>query len=366
MLTELTMPALSPTMEEGTVAKWLVRVGDVICQGHLLAEIETDKATMEFESPVGGRVVQILIAEGTDDVAVGTILALVDDDDGAEVAETGRDVPAMSVPKPFIAEASSALPEHAAPAVNASPLALRLAFATKRPISAMAGSGPQGRVMKADLVSGPEQSSIVAHTVAAPVELPAIVGAARCHHLKIQCRFDPLNTFQGRLNTSLEHRGLRVSITDIAMKILALTLAESLEIFPDSNATSMIDIRLIASGAGQDLSWTMSNAQEHSVSAIGRRREKERHNAFPAMVLLDNLGASSAEEAMPMLVGESRIAITLGSAVTRPWMIDGEIVAANVLVVSGVFAANGVSSASAGRFLAKFGAALEDPECTLA
>src|SRR4028118_1896085 len=77
MPTELKMPALSPTMEEGTLAKWLVKEGDEVAAGDILAEIETDKATMEFEAVDEGKIARILVAEGTDEVKVGTVIALM-------------------------------------------------------------------------------------------------------------------------------------------------------------------------------------------------------------------------------------------------------------------------------------------------
>ena len=77
MPTELKMPALSPTMEEGTLAKWLVKEGDVVKSGDLLAEIETDKAMMEFEAVDEGTISKILVAEGTDGVKVGAVIALI-------------------------------------------------------------------------------------------------------------------------------------------------------------------------------------------------------------------------------------------------------------------------------------------------
>ena len=75
MPTELKMPALSPTMEEGTLAKWLVKEGDTVKSGDIMAEIETDKATMEFEAVDEGTIGKILVAEGTDNVKVGTVIA---------------------------------------------------------------------------------------------------------------------------------------------------------------------------------------------------------------------------------------------------------------------------------------------------
>ena len=92
MPVELKMPALSPTMEEGTLAKWLVKEGDDVKSGDILAEIETDKATMEFEAVDEGTIASIAVAEGTDGVKVGTVIATLagEDEDAAERPEPGR------------------------------------------------------------------------------------------------------------------------------------------------------------------------------------------------------------------------------------------------------------------------------------
>ncbi|MBC7987280.1 MAG: E3 binding domain-containing protein, partial [Sphingomonadaceae bacterium] len=183
---ELKMPALSPTMEEGTLAKWLVKEGDAVSSGDILAEIETDKATMEFEAIDEGTIAKILVAEGTDEVKVGTVIAII--------AEEGED--AGAVPSPVAAEAAPPSPpaggegseerraddrrsedrraenrdsedrrkgdrrderaEAPAPSkvgdrVKASPLARRIAEQKGLDLSAMSGSGPGGRIVKADI-----------------------------------------------------------------------------------------------------------------------------------------------------------------------------------------------------------------------
>ncbi len=110
---ELKMPALSPTMEEGTLAKWLVKEGDSVSSGDLLAEIETDKATMEFEAVDEGVISKILVAEGTDGVKVGTVIALMGGE-GDAVAESSATVRA----EPAQAPSSSALPEESSPSTS--------------------------------------------------------------------------------------------------------------------------------------------------------------------------------------------------------------------------------------------------------
>jgi len=99
MSIELKMPALSPTMEEGTLAKWLVKEGDTVASGDILAEIETDKATMEFEAVDEGTISKILIPEGTDGVKVGTVIALMGGE-GEAVSAPKADEPKTSIPEP--------------------------------------------------------------------------------------------------------------------------------------------------------------------------------------------------------------------------------------------------------------------------
>ena len=105
MSIELTMPALSPTMEMGTLAKWLVKEGDVITSGDVIAEIETDKATMEYEAIDEGTIAKILVPEGTEDVPVGQLIAII-----AEEDEDIADVSAAPVAKPAPAKAAAPAP----------------------------------------------------------------------------------------------------------------------------------------------------------------------------------------------------------------------------------------------------------------
>jgi len=166
MSIEIKMPALSPTMEEGTLAKWLVKEGDIVKSGDLMAEIETDKATMEFEAVDEGVIGKILVAEGTDNVKVGTVIATLlaegesADSAPAPKAAAPKEEPKAEAPKQEAAPAPVAeAPKQAAtPAVaasgdrvKASPLARRIAAEKGVELSALAGSGPNGRIVKADV-----------------------------------------------------------------------------------------------------------------------------------------------------------------------------------------------------------------------
>jgi pyruvate dehydrogenase E1 component beta subunit len=135
MATEILMPALSPTMEEGTLAKWLVKEGDTVSSGDIIAEIETDKATMEFEAVDEGVIGKILIAEGTADVKVNTPIAILVED-----GETVSDVAAAPAPA-----AAAAAPVETAPAVAATPAAVEV-------VSKASPDWPEGTEMKQQTV----------------------------------------------------------------------------------------------------------------------------------------------------------------------------------------------------------------------
>jgi pyruvate dehydrogenase E2 component (dihydrolipoamide acetyltransferase) len=197
---ELKMPALSPTMEEGTLAKWLVKEGDTVQSGDLLAEIETDKATMEYEAIDDGTIGQILVPEGTENVKVGTVIAVIvgEGEDAGKAKAASASAPApTAAPAPTSeparaepVEAQSSSPAAAAktdgPAtsatqtetgdrVKASPLAKRLAAERGIDLSTIKGTGPGGRIVKDDLDGAP--ASAVPAKAAAAGE-PATASAA--------------------------------------------------------------------------------------------------------------------------------------------------------------------------------------------
>jgi pyruvate dehydrogenase E2 component (dihydrolipoamide acetyltransferase) len=208
MSINITMPALSPTMEEGKLAKWHVKEGDKVSSGDVIAEIETDKATMEVESIDEGTIGKILVPEGTEGVKVNAVIAVIlTEGESAGDIKTDAPAPTAKAPEPAKAEeakaaapaaqmptattgsavapvpapkaASAAAP---APAANgarvfASPLAKRLAKEAGIEISAIAGSGPHGRVVKAD-VEGAKSGKIPLKAAAAPAAASASSGGA--------------------------------------------------------------------------------------------------------------------------------------------------------------------------------------------
>ncbi len=165
MPVEILMPALSPTMEEGTLAKWMVKEGDTVASGDVIAEIETDKATMEVEAVDEGRVGKILVAEGTEGVLINTPIAIIleEGEDASAITEAAPMAIAVApevtrVAPIAVAAAAPAPTMQAAPGqaatgdrIMASPLAKRMAGLMKVNLTGLAGSGPGGRIVKRDV-----------------------------------------------------------------------------------------------------------------------------------------------------------------------------------------------------------------------
>ncbi|ODT20544.1 MAG: pyruvate dehydrogenase complex dihydrolipoamide acetyltransferase [Mesorhizobium sp. SCN 65-12] len=191
----ITMPALSPTMEEGNLAKWLVKEGDKVAPGDVIAEIETDKATMEVEAVDEGTVAKLVVPAGTEGVKVNAVIAILageGEDAGAAAkaeapkAEAPKPEPAKEAPKaaaaaptPAKAEAALVANGHAGgDRVFASPLARRIAREAGVDVSAVTGTGPHGRVVKADIDAAVAGGAKAAPAAKAPAVAPAPAAAA--------------------------------------------------------------------------------------------------------------------------------------------------------------------------------------------
>ncbi|MFO0018408.1 MAG: biotin/lipoyl-containing protein, partial [Alphaproteobacteria bacterium] len=246
-MTDILMPALSPTMEEGILAKWLVKVGDSVRSGDLIAEIETDTATMEVEAVDEGVVEALLVAEGTEGVKVNTPIARLSGEGGPPTATPAPPQPvAAPAPrsldqveeKPVLAKGSGR--------IFASPLARRLAAERGLDLSTLTGSGPHGRIIRADVEAAgasPRPAAQATAAAPAPTSVPAptlaqlgypddsytlvpldgmrrtvarrLTESARdIPHfpLTIDVEIDALLVARTRINGLLEARGIKVSV----------------------------------------------------------------------------------------------------------------------------------------------------------
>lgn len=212
---DITMPALSPTMEEGKLAKWHVKEGDSVSSGDVIAEIETDKATMEVEAVDEGKIGKILVAEGTENVKVNAVIAvLLQEGESADAAAAPKAAPAPAAEAPKadlpagiekarqaiqampsqVANSNTGTSARAAPApakaeggkTFASPLARRLAREAGIDVSAISGSGPKGRVVKSDVEGAKSGKTPLKAAASAPAAAPAAGGAAATGMTKAQ------------------------------------------------------------------------------------------------------------------------------------------------------------------------------------
>jgi pyruvate dehydrogenase E2 component (dihydrolipoamide acetyltransferase) len=324
------MPALSPTMEEGTLAKWLVKEGDTVSSGDLLAEIETDKATMEFEAVDEGVIAKILVAEGSEGVKVGTVIAIIaeEGEDAATVAADGGKADAApkseAAPKadPVPAKAEAAAPKaDATPApkaaqadaaqsgdrVKASPLARRLAQAKGIDLASISGTGTNGRIVKADIDGakpGAAAPAAAAPDAAPAAAAPAPVAAAAQDfgiphevvklsgmrktiarrlteskqqvphiYLTVDIQLDKLLKLRGELNAGLASRNVKLSVNDLLIKALGVALIQVPECNVQFAGDQMLqfkraDISVAVSIPGGLITPIISDAGSKGVAAI--------------------------------------------------------------------------------------------------
>ncbi len=284
---EVLMPALSPTMEEGTLAKWLVKEGDTVASGDLLAEIETDKATMEFEAVDEGVIGKLLVAEGTEGVKVNSPIAVMlaegesKDDIGATKPKPEKaskaEAPEKAPEPPAADNASQVTPTPSASKhangerIFASPLARRIAADKGLNLASIQGSGPHGRIVKTDVEAAkPEAKAAATSTPASAGTTTQITStgpsadtvmkmyegreyeevkldgmrkiiAARLteakqtiphFYLRRDILLDALLAFRGTLNKQLAARDVKLSVNDFIIKACAIALQQ----VPDANA----------------------------------------------------------------------------------------------------------------------------------
>jgi pyruvate dehydrogenase E2 component (dihydrolipoamide acetyltransferase) len=422
---ELKMPALSPTMEEGTLAKWLVKEGDTVASGDILAEIETDKATMEFEAVDEGTVSQILVPEGTDGVKVGTVIAMIaaegEDASAAKAApapakepvakdggETGAGQPAKETPAPAPPPPAPAAPQPAAKSdsgdrVKASPLARRLAEAQGIDLSGLTGSGPGGRIVKADVDGAAGKAPSAAAVSPAPSAAPpAEVDTDIPHeavklsnmrktiarrlteakqtiphiYLTVDIRLDALLKLRGELNKGLESRGIKLSVNDMLIKALAAALIE----VPECNVSisgdqllkySRADISVAVSIPGGLITPIVAGAEAKSISAIateikdlaGRAKEGklQPHEYQGGTASLSNMGMYGIKQFEAVINPPQGMIMAIGAGEKRPYVIDDSLQIATIMSATGSFDHRAIDGADGARLMQAFKRLVEAP-----
>lgn len=442
---EIKMPALSPTMEEGTLAKWLVKEGDTVKSGDIMAEIETDKATMEFEAVDEGTIGKVLVAEGTDNVKVGAVIAILleEGEDASAVdaapkkAETPEPADDQFKGKPDATDpnktGSEAAPapagtsDHGRPAgagaaqgdggrVKASPLARRIAADKGLDLSGIAGSGPNGRIVKADVENAkPGAASAPKAEAAAPA--PAAVAAPAAEapkpaavwfddsiphtveklsnirktiarrlteskqqvphiYLTVDIRLDALLKLRGDLNKSLDARGVKLSVNDLLIKALGVALENS----PKCNVTflgsemvqySRADVSVAVSTPTGLITPIIRDAANKGVAKIstemkdlaGRAKENklkpEEYQGGTAS--LSNMGMFGIKQFEAVINPPQGMILAVGAGEKRPYIVDDALGVATVMTATGSFDHRAIDGADGAEMLKLFKALVESP-----
>ena len=430
MPTEILMPALSPTMEEGTLAKWLVKEGDTVSSGDLLAEIETDKATMEFEAVDEGIIGKLLVAEGTEAVKVNTAIAVLLED-GESADDISSSPAAAPKAEPAAAETPTAAPAAATPApaapasasgdrIFASPLARRIAAQKGVDLAAVKGSGPHGRIVKTDVeaaqpgaAAAPTASAApAAATAAAPTGPSASAVAAMYEgreytempldgmrktiaarlteakqtiphfYLRRDIQLDALMKFRGQLNKQLEARGVKLSVNDFIIKACALAL----QAVPDANAVwagdrilklKPSDVAVAVAIEGGLFTPVLRDSEMKSLSALSaemkdlaaraRDRKLAPQEYQGGSFAISNLGMFGIDNFDAVINPPHGAILAVGSGVKKPVVgADGELAVATVMSVTLSVDHRVIDGALGAQLLAAIKENLENPMVMLA
>ena len=428
MAIEILMPALSPTMEEGTLAKWLVKEGDTVQSGDILAEIETDKATMEFEAVDEGVIGKILIAEGTSGVKVNEAIAvLLEDGEDASAATSAPkaetkapEAKSEAAPKAAPATASAPAPKAEGERVFASPLARRIAADKGLDLSAISGSGPRGRIVKADVESATARAkpaaasapkaSPAAAAAPAPVSASTVAKmyegrsyeevpldgmrktiAARLteakqtiphFYLRREVRLDALMAFRGELNKKLESRGVKLSVNDFIIKACALAL----QAVPDANAVwagdrvlkmKASDVAVAVAIEGGLFTPVLQDAEAKSLSALSaqmkdlaaraRNRKLAPHEYQGGSFAISNLGMMGVENFDAVINPPHGAILAVGAGLKKPVVsATGEIEVATMMSMTLSVDHRVIDGALGAELLAAIVENLENPMAMLA
>ena len=401
MPTTITMPALSPTMTEGTLARWLIKEGDSVSAGDIIAEIETDKATMEVEAVDEGSVGQLLVPEGTEGVPVNQPIALLLDEseDASSLASFQAPVaaptepPAAAAPSPSLAATVAPDPAPVTPAATpasapsaapgerifASPLARRMAEKTGLDLAVIQGTGPRGRILKADIefaLSGaplqavqPPQAAAPAETAAPLVTTHALpVGESELiphtnmrkviarrlleskqtvphFYLTVDCEIDRLLATRKELNDR-DAADYKISVNDFVIRAVALALRKT----PDTNVSwseegmiryGSVDISVaVAIDAGL-ITPIIRNADHKGLAEISAEMKDLALRAREGKLMpeeyqggtfsISNLGMFGVREFSAIINPPQSAILAVGAGEQRPVVKEGALSVATVM-----------------------------------
>jgi len=424
-MTDILMPALSPTMEEGGLAKWLVKPGDMVTSGMVIAEIETDKATMEVEAVDEGIVEALLVEAGAQGVKVNTPIARLKSEGGAAAPKRTADAPAKVAPvaeAPAKPQASTAPSRAPGERIAASPLARRIAEQSSIDLSGIKGTGPNGRIVKADVeaamgkspASAAQQSAdrngSRALTVPPPSSAPKSLEqmgiepgsydlvpldmmrktiARRMTDsfrdiphfpLTIDLEIDKLLKARGEINARFADQGVKISVNDIIIKACALSLMR----VPESNASYSpdgiamhhhADVAVAVAIDGGLITPIIRHAETKGLATISaemadlaqraRDRKLKPHEFQGGTFSLSNLGMMGIKSFASILNEPQGMIMSVGAGEKRPVVRNDALAIATVMTVTLTCDHRVVDGAIGSAYLKAFKGFIEDPMAML-
>ena len=412
------MPALSPTMEEGTLSKWLVKVGDKVSAGDIMAEIETDKATMEFEAVDEGVIASIAVEEGTEGVKVGTVIAMLAEDGedleaaagaggAAEPAPAAKAEPApAAAPAPAPAPATAMAKAASGDRLVASPLAKRIAAQKGVDLAAVKGSGPNGRIVKADVegakpgaaaaptpaasAPAPASAPITAQDFGIPHEVEKLSGMRKTiarrlteskqqipHiYLTVDIRLDKLLKLRAELNDSLAAQGLKLSVNDLLIKALAKALVAvpvcNVQFAGDTLLKfGRADISVAVSIPGGLITPIIKDAGNKTVSVISNEMKDLAARARDGKLSpeeyqggtasLSNMGMFGIKQFEAVINPPQAMIMAIGAGEKRPYVVDDALQIATVMSATGSFDHRAIDGADGAQLMKVFKELIESP-----
>ena len=428
MSINILMPALSPTMTEGKLAKWHVKVGDTVKSGQVVCEIETDKATMEVEAVDEGKVGQILVEEGTEGVKVNAVIAVLLEEGEKEVARSAA--PAPEKPAPKAEEKPAEKPAAPAPApaakptappassggtrVFASPLARRIAAEKGIDLTGIKGSGPNGRIVKVDVENARPGAAPAATPKAAPKPAapapaaggqPVFVapGDSRVPHtsirkviargmleskqtvphfyLTVDFEIDALLTARTAINAVVEKKGTKVSVNDMVIKACARALRDH----PECNASwteeemiqyGAVDISVAVATDRGLITPIVRNADMKGLAQISNEMKDLASRAKSGKLKLEefqgggftisNLGMFGIRDFGAIINTPQAMILAVGAGEERVVVRKGEMVVRNIMSCTLAVDHRVVDGAMGAQFLQTLKAYIEQPAAMLA
>ena len=425
------MPALSPTMEEGTLSRWLVKVGDKVASGDIMAEIETDKATMEFEAVDEGVITAIEVPEGAEGVKVGTVIAILtgeDEDAGAALVAAPAKMPsptsvraepvepkaAIGQPSPSAAPKEPATEPKSGPSTSsgqpeggrviASPLAKRIAADRGIDLVTVQGSGPNGRIVKADVEgAGPARVTTSSATTAVNSAPDGAVSASGIPYeseklnnirktiarrlteakqtiphiyLTVDVRLDGLLKLRGELNKALEADGIKLSVNDLLIKALAKALLRvprcnvsfagdqllkytradiSVAVAAPSGLITPIIVDAGTKGLAQ------ISAEMKALADKAKAGKLQPHEYQGGTASLSNLGMFGIKQFDAVINPPQAMIMAVGAGEPRPYVVDGALSVASVMCATGSFDHRVIDGADGAQLMQAFKDLIEAP-----